>query len=255
MTKLRIKPALYYQLDAMWKATLTVAGIMAAVIILISLLANITVDSSNGSIDISIAGFLDFNIGTNIVYFSAASVLLIMVFVIGIGGIREDFKFYLQHGMGRMTTYLSTLLISLITGAVLGLFCEILNLISANWSAFPVVGFRFPTGNFFYGWLLHLFSFVLAWQFGTLLSLIYYRLSKMGKVVFTVAWIALIIFGFPSFIVYAVNSLIPGDIAALGAALVNLFENPISLMLILLVMGTFCAALNFLLLRRAQARE
>ena len=256
MTKLRIGPAMRYQIDYMLWASLSILGIIIGIMLILSIfVAGAVAAGDEGLGAVVIMGFLNVGDGLVNMSFNVASVLTITFFIFGVGGIREDFKFFLQHGMGRTTTYLSVIFISLLSGAAWGLICQILTVISNNWAAFPATGMGFPDSNFIVGWLLHTLSFFFAWQLGTVISLIYYRLGKTQKVIFSVAAIALIVFVIPNSISYLVNFFISGDIGEYRTAFVSFFENPLSLTLIVLAFGVICALANFLLLRRAQARE
>jgi len=258
MTRLRLWPAMRYQLDYMLKNALATIGIICAILLIISIFASFTTgDGDSGTVSLNIIGILDFDFEATIMVFSVGAILVFMFFIVGIAGIREDFKFYLQHGMGRRTTYLSTLFSSLIVGAGWGLICQLLTLFFNTWAWFPATGLALPTENFFLGWLLHTLVLFFCWQFGTALSLIYYRLNKMGKIIFSVAGVALIIFVIPNIINNIIDLILPdiGDAAEIGAALTAFFGNPLNLSLIILALGAISALANFLLLRKAQARE
>ena len=249
MTKLHIWPALRYQLDYIGKTTLWIVGISFAILLITSLF--LSTMAYGAEVTVPIIGVL-----ATIIQFNIAGVLLFMAFLFGVGGIREDFKFYLQHGMGRKTTFLSTVLIGLISGFGWGLLSQILTALSANWPAFPASGMLFPTGNFLLGWMLHMFLFFLFWQFGALCSLIYYRMNKIQKVIFSAAAIALVVFIIPNAIGSLVNFFIaPADIAQVGTTVANFLGNPVNHILIYIIPGAICTLINFLLIRRAQARD
>ena len=243
MNKMRLKPALHYQLDYFVRSSLSYLGVLAAIIISINLIRRFFIDGTVVDIlglvrfDTGGGGFFVFNVGT---------ILVFMLFVIGIVGIREDFKMLLQHGMGRCTAYFSSLFGSLIFAAVLGLFCELLNIAARYWPSFPVRGMTFLEQGFFAGWFLQAGFFFLAWQLGVLISLIYYRLNGLQQTVFTVAAVATIIFVLPG----GLRHIAEGG-ADLEAALVGLLANPTFIPL----WGALAAVGNFLLLRRAQVKE
>ena len=248
MNTMRLKPALHYHLDYMARASLSTLGIVSAIVFVLSLFVSVT--TVDDGTDITIAFLGNVNIGGNVI-FNAGSVIVIMLFVVGIAGIREDIKFLLQHGMGRYTVYFSTLWSSLISSAALGLSCEILNLIWNAWPAFPASGIVFPNGGFFSGWILHTLCFFLAWQLGMLLSLIYYRLSRTGQIVFSVAGVAFLVFALPNIIL----SILGDEVGVLDAIFFNYPQNPLTLMMVALLGGVLSAGGNFLLIRRAQIRE
>ncbi|MCL2391767.1 MAG: hypothetical protein FWC66_04045 [Oscillospiraceae bacterium] len=258
MINLRLAPAMHYQLKAMLKAALWILGILALITVALNLLAGLHVEQITQYpyepgviVDIDEMGI---TVRSNLVFFSVGSILLITLFIIGICSIREDFKFFLQHGLGRRTTYLSTLFINLISGAVFGLLCTILNIIGNHFPSFPAYGISFPVDNFFFVWILHTLSFVAAWQLGAFFSLVYYRMNKMQQIVFTVIAIAIVIFAIPSFIEEIIFFFVP-NVAIMGAALTSFFGNSFGLATSLFAFGLVTALMNFLLIRRVQVKN
>ena len=244
MNKMRLKPALHYQLDYMVRASLSYIGVLAVIIIFISLIrrffGGLTVVNILGIVRIDAGG-----IGGGQFTFNVGGLIIFILFVIGIVGIREDLKLFLQHGMGRATTYFSTLIISLICAVSYGLFCELLNLAFIHWPNFPVRAMFFPAQSFFAGWFFHASLFFFAWQLGVLISLIYYRMNGVQQTVFSVAGVAMIMFALPG----GIRRIAGGE--DLEAALVALLANPAFLPL----WGVLAAAGSFLLLRRAQVKD
>jgi len=249
VNRLNLKPALRYQLTTMSKAAAMVFAIVFAVAIFLHFLVGFFIEPET---TVNIAGIVSteadetFETFIRVNQVNFGFVAIIFLFVAGVGGIREDLKLMLQHGMGRRTVYVSTLLGSLISSAALGIFCELLNLVTV----FSISGLNFQ-GGFFSGVLLHTLSFFLAWQLGTLISMIYYRLETMQKIIFSVLGGALIVFGIPR----TITRLLTHDAGAFEATLINIFTNPFVLVLPILVCGVLAATGNFLLLRRAQVRE
>jgi len=226
---MRLKPALRYQLEYMAKASLNTVCVIAIIVVAFRLLGAI------------------FMIGGQIDNINMAVVAFVSLFIVGIASIREDLRMLLQHGMGRYTTYFSTLLIGIISGIVLGLFCELLNLIADRWHGFPMTGLIPHDGqSFFVGWLLHASLLFLAWQLGVFISLLYYRMSKMQQIVFSISAIALSVF----VLTHAINS-----VADLEFAAPIVLPAPLSLTAFVMSSTALVAVLNFLLLRRAQVRE
>jgi len=246
VNRLNLKPALRYQLTSMSKAAAMVFAIVFAVAVFLHVIVGVFIEPEA---TINIAGIASTEVDETFIRVNQVNfgfVAIIFLFVVGVGGIREDLKLMLQHGMGRRTVYVSTLLGSLISSAALGIFCELLNLVTV----FSISGLNFQ-GGFFSGVLLHTLSFFLAWQLGTLISMIYYRLETMQKIIFSVLGGALIVFGIPR----TITRLLTHDAGAFEATLINIFTNPFALVLPILVCGVLAATGNFLLLRRAQVRE
>ena len=214
MNNLNLKPALRYQITYLGKFFLIAFGIIVAVYAFLHLFFSVAVTSDTIEINMSD---------------SLLSVLLVMLFIIGIVGIREDLKMFLQHGAGRRTVYVSTLISGFFTAVVLGLICELFSL-------FFTVG-----QSFFGGWLFNGACFFFAWQLGGLISLIYYRMNRIQQIVFSVAGGSLLgalaVFVLPYMAAY-----IPSGMWAAPTV-------PI------LLCGLLAAAFNFLLLRRAQVKE
>jgi len=213
MNNLNLKPAILYQLTYIGRFFLIALAIIAAVFVVFRLFFATMITIENET-----------NISINLI-----SIISMMLFIIGIVGIREDIKMFLQHGSGRKTVYFSTLIASLITGVVLGLICELLKILFD--------AFAYAETGFIAGWLMTSAAFFFAWQLGTLISLIYYRLNTFGIVVFSIVGGAAMIFCIPIIITYI--SLMYPEIARLP----------------LLLCGILAAGGNFLLIRRAQVKE
>lgn len=245
-----------YQLNYMFWASLIAFAIMAAVLIVIIIFS--TTANFDGAQQIIIdAGIVDFNFDTEIITtYNIVGFLALMLFIIGISGTREDLRFSLQHGIGRKSTYFATLFTSLIIGAVYALIGELLNLAFVQWASFPISGTHINNAGFIGGWLLQTLTLFLAWQFGALISLIYYRLNKTAQIVFSVAVIALLVFGLPRFVSNFVGFALTGYyMVNFVTGFIEFFTNPLNITLITLIAGALCAIGNFLLIRRAPIKE
>jgi len=238
MINSRLGPVLRYNLEYVAWSCLYVFGISAAIMLIanfgrVVIPENIYVEGS---------------------FFNFAAIGVVLYFILGIAGVREDLRFLLQHGMGRKTTFYGNLFCSLIAGIVLALFCMIVELAARNWAGFPAAGSIFPYHGFFVGWLSHIASFFFAWQFGIILSLIYYRLNKIQQIAFSVVGIAIIM----ALSAFGIRSLVV-NIADFEEAIRRLVDNPPEIMmpavLVLGGLGIVAAFGNYLLLRRAQVRE
>lgn len=248
MNNMRLKQALHYQLDYMVKSYWGFFGVILAIMIFIRLLMAFAGNAV--SFELPFAG--DINIGVGEVQaqghvnFNIGIPVIIMLFIVGIIGIREDIKMLLQHGMGRYTIYFSGLINSLLTGAFLGFICMILSLIANRWPGFFVIGSVVSVQGFLNGWILNIGGFFFAWQLGSMISLIYYRLNHIQQVIFSVSAGAVLLFGVPNII-----SRIGAE--AFAESLSNIFVN--NAILTLFLLGASAAAFNFLLLRRAEVKE
>jgi len=229
----------------MAKSYLITLGIIVAIAIIIGSF----VVTTGETVSIEFIGMISIggNVYTN---FNFGIALMITIFVIGIVGIREDLKLMLQHGIGRYTTYFSTLLSGLITGAAMGLVCEIMNMAARFWPVFPMNIPPYSAAGFISGWVLLAAGFFFAGQLGIMISLIYYRLKRFMQIVFSVAAGATIIFTLPFCITFIFN-----ENNALGRTLQSIASNPFALACLIFLLGATAAAANFLLLRRAQVKE
>jgi len=237
MKNSRLKQTLHYQLNYFGWSSLYVYGISVLIMIAIGLGVTHSLDIENSNIVGGLGG-----------------VGFVHLLILGIGGIRGDLKFFLQHGISRRTTFFSHLYGSLICAVILGLFCEVFNIVSNRWLNFSESIYVFSTPGFFTGWFTYIITFFFAWQIGALISLIYYRLSKMQQIVFSVIAIALIVLTFSSGIRYIVG--FPDDF---GNLIQRIVENPIRglspWLLGTLLLSIIAALGNFLLLRRAPVKE
>ena len=229
----RLKQTLQYQMNYFGWSSLYVYGISVAAIIVLNLFIYINVNDANVFTGIGGVGFVH-------------------LLILGIG-IRGDLMFFVQHGISRRTTFVSNLLGSLICSAALGLFCLIFNHISSTLLNFTESSFS-SAREFFEGWGRYITAFFFAWQIGTLISLIFYRLRQMGKVLFSVLSIAAVmILPFGS-IRYVIG--FPDDFGDIIQQVAEGSFNILSpIFLVVLILGTFAAAGNYLLLRRAPIKE
>jgi len=264
MRAMNLKPALQYQLDYMAKATLSVLGVSIAIILFFSLLGGVfqfggtsgnEYETADTILNLQVRGTeLDYG-GNLVMWFNLGAIALFSIFIVGIVGIREDIKFLLQHGMGRYTVFLSTLLGSLITGLALGALGELLNFISSNWEAFPIRGLTFDGAEhgFVVGWLSQAMLLFFVWQLGTLISLIYYRMNRIQQIVFSVCAGGIIFFGIqgPLPALEHWGEYIPQVIETLE----NIVLNPVNIVIFSSAAGVVSAMLNFFLIRRAEIKE
>jgi len=237
MNNLNLKPAMRYQLDYLKNAFLIALGILFVASIVISV-------------------FISFRVlGENSTLMGIDGVFVIMIFIIGICGIREDLRFFIQHGMGRLTTYFSTLFASLICSAALGLiitaftaFSSTLQIIRIE-SVFSWILLQSNSvPSLISLWILSTFTLFFANQLGILISLIYYRLNKIQCIVFSVLAGASIIF-IPRLTLTRRSNM---GAEAFDSMWHNFFHTPATLILTFAIVGILAAIGSFLLLRRAQ---
>lgn len=234
MNRMRLIPAMKYQLNYIALSSAIAFGIMTIVYI-INYVITFGIFSN---FDINIIIFSDDN------GISIGSMLLFMVFVMSISTIREDLRFLLQHGMGRSTTLFSTLLAGLIMGCILGLICKLLDLITTTWPAFMVHGFTTNEGNFFSDWIIFIALYVLTWQLGALISLIYYRLSGIYQAIISVFGGLAIIIVIPTLVVRLTEA---------GFKL-NILSNPYGFIGVAFLLTIIITVFNLLLVRGTQIK-
>ena len=188
------------------------------------------------------------------VYSSIGPVVFVHFLVMGIVCIRADLRFFLQHGLGRRTTYFGHLYCSLVSSIVLGLVSELLNYVGGFLPGSLFASSAFDIRGALAGWLTHSIVFFLAWQLGVLISLIYYRLGKLGKVVFSVVAVATVVFALPRVIGSLAGA--AGDLADLIQRFVESPPNFSAYVLFfVLPLGILAAVGNFLLIRRVQIKD
>ena len=269
MRSMNLKPALLYQLDYMLRASLGILGVLILVAIGAHLMAtvgafdvNVDTHTPREVLDLALVTTEEVQVGDsdygfNIVIvniLNVGAVALLSLFIVGIVGIREDIKFLLQHGMGRRTVFFSTFFASIITATAMGLISEVFNLISSQWAAFPFVGLTFNEmeHSFFTGWLFHAGILLCAWQLGTFISLLYYRMSKMQMIIFSVAAGGTILLGMQGFF-----RRILVDVDLWIENFMYMMENLhlINISMFTLAIGLVAATFSSLLIRRAQVKE
>jgi len=234
MKNSRIKQALHYQLNYFGWSSLWVYGISVTVLIALSGIIILSVNDANMNAGIS-------------------SVAFVHLLILGIG-IRGDLKFYLQHGISRRTTFISTLFNSMLCAVLLGVFCEVIYLILNRWINPSEILYAYGVNSFFINWLRNTILFVFAWQIGTLISLIYYRLGGVQKVIFSVLAIGALILAFSGVIHFIVS--FTDNFTDLVTKLTDGSYDVLSpVLLITLALAIIAAGINYFLLRRAPVKE
>ncbi|MEA4969672.1 MAG: hypothetical protein VB051_03970 [Candidatus Pelethousia sp.] len=245
MSNMEIKGALRYDI----KASLRSLGIFLLVMILVWLLNFILaiMVSGNGSYS---SGF-DMAVG-------------IYMFVAGIISVREDLRIFLQNGRGRPTVFLAQIIVALFASAALAVACGLLmslfQLITI-WLA-PQLELTSLFGLFGGGGGAHglaalpetiaftFFQCLPAFLFGMVISLIYYRLGKLGKVAFSIAVPAVLFVGLP--ILIGTNPEIAKAFVAFITFVYELLKTPLAMLAAFaLVSSPILALCSWLLLRKA----
>jgi hypothetical protein len=246
---LNLKPVIRYQLSYVTRSILIGSAIAAAVAILFYLFAEVII--YRDAININIGGLLEINAYEELFFnINISGFITIFLFILGIAAIREDLRMFIQHGVGRRTTYFSTLISGLISGVALGLVCQLFYLaLSALFGSNISIITPIDAVGFFGNWLLNAITFFAAWQVGALISLIYYRLNKIGAIIFSIVGGLFILQAIP----WLILSLIGDDIGAFEAliiGLVSIFDTPFYSIFAILIFAAAAAIANFLLIRR-----
>ncbi len=247
--QLSILPAFRYSIKGYLKSSVVFVGIIILVFLFLAVLMGIlSSQTTAGSIS---GGSFEFS-------------SFIFLLVIGIVAIREDLRMLIQHGLGRRTCFISSLLCAAVIAMALAIFAELLSTlliaISANYQNIAVSSFTqmlFQTESLSFA--QHLlaviinFSIMLCSYFvGMFCSLVFYRLPKYWKLVVAI--------GVPAFFVILMPLFSQTKIgAAFFAALSKFLDKLIELIaasswylvLFVLIIALVVAGLCFLLIRRA----
>lgn len=240
MSSLHWRPALKYNL---YQGLRGLGAFFAVIIFVMILVPALVAVAVGGRTEI---GFSGLGLGSNI-----------MFFVLGIMMVRENIKFLLQNGCGRrtllITDVLGNLILALITALISELLAQIfgsthlITEISLSEMFFSVGGSpALPAAQ---SALLRFCALVLAWRGGMFVSLIYYRLNRLGQVAVSVIVPALLFIGLP---LSADRGLI--DPALFTNAFQWLISSPYNTMLAAVITALLCGVCSWPLLRRAQVK-
>ena len=180
MNKYYLLPAFKSAFRGVLKSILIFIGVMIAVIIANVIITGLA--SSNTSENMTIS------------YFEFAAT--IMVFVLGICCIREDARVFIQHGIGRTTTFTTEVLTALAAAVLLTIAGEVVIGITQNllYHTSPIevpLMYQLYTNQYglaaFSDYLLSaalmIPTYLAVYLLGMLISLIFYRLPKPWKIV------------------------------------------------------------------------
>ena len=245
MSKIELKGALRYDIKS------SMAGVVIFLVVMVVVwLLNFILSFSFGGEGVYSSGF---EMGT-----------AIFMFVLGINSIRQDLRIFLQNGRGRTTVFLSQLIITVVISAVMavmaGLLIELFQLITALGSPqmeyasfYSMVGLTSGLGTFLNTVAYTFLQCIPTFLFGMMVSLIYYRLPKLGRVIFSIAVPGVLFVGLR---VWAANNPALGN--AFGAFIkfvVDTLQTPLMILAAFtLVMSPIMALISWLLLRRAEVK-
>jgi len=186
MNTMNVRPAFTYKFREIIKGIAVFYGIMVAILTGVIYLAYINLSNNNTTT----SNFSAFMV-------AAANTL----FVIGIVTIREDIRLMMQNGIGRRTIFITELLLTLSISLILAVAGELLiaigQAITANWQGIFITDiyqliYTYES-NYKMSFLQHLESIAFAFSIyvcatlaGMLISLIFYRLSKIGTIIVAV---------------------------------------------------------------------
>jgi hypothetical protein len=244
---MRLGKAFKFQIKEIIKPIATFYGVFLLIILFFFGLAYISKDGSIrfGGFEISV---------------------IVMLFVTMLTIIRSDFHLFLQHGYSRKTLFLSTNLCLISASAVVALIEVIL---------YRICNFILPYQGIFiqgYGaayvseagfkgmideYLWKFFLYILAGAIGIFISLLYYRMNKLLKIIVSVGVPALFIVVYPLSDQYLFN----GALAKIAVKIINFYtgyafgREPYVNMLCNIALFALFGAFSFLLLRKCNYKK
>ena len=243
MNGLSLRATTRYQVGYVVEATLWVLGISAAVFIAGNLIFTGGIHLFVGD-DYFADGTFGFNVG---------AIMVFMFFIFGVGGIREDLRFFIQNGVGRLTTFMSTIVGGIISAVGVGLASQLLTLALTLLPNFVMANIFNTEGGFFVGWLLTTGALFAAWQVGAFISLIYYRLSRNGAIIFTATIIILFVMITRGIFRNAID--LEGVILTIIAPVIEPAQSAVGYGAAIVIIAIAATIGNFLIIRRVQITE
>ncbi len=246
---MRLKSVVKYNISEMKYSILIFYGIMAALFIILGV--SIVSISSNGNV-------VDFGGG------GAEIASAIFLFVCGLNSFKQNYLFLLTNGITRKGQFygflVSSLLIASIMGAIDTAYGNILRVIMDYETIFRLIysGFASDTSTplvllmgFVWSAALNLFAMVLGYFITTL----YYRMSKMLKIIVSVGFVALILNILPAIDQMFNDGKIIRWIGRLFFTLAGVNHNPFIAEISLVVGIALLSGLAYFLVRRAPVKE
>ncbi|MEA5059125.1 MAG: hypothetical protein VB049_03680 [Candidatus Pelethousia sp.] len=188
----------------------------------------------------------------------------IFAFVTGIVSVREDLRLFLQNGCGRPTTFVLQLILAVFLAIVLavtgGLLLELFRLVS-GWvapqikivSIYQLMGMaegKNRVAAMLSGMGYIFFQSLPACLGGMAVSLLYYRLNKLGKVAVSIAVPVTLFIGIPVYL--GTHPVVAHALASLIGGFIHAFSSTLALTAVLsFALAIFFALGSWLLLRRA----
>lgn len=195
MNKTTIKSALRFRMKSNLQAVGVLVGVVALVVLSIIL----------GVTTFRFEGFSE-NVTLSMFGFAA----IIFSFVMGITTVREDLRLFIQHGIGRKTTFIVNLLATAITSLVLAVACCIFIQLPAVFNTSvtltdiyqqmffrDTIGHALPFADLMVCGLLCFVVCCCAQLSGIIVSLVYYRVNRFWTVVISIAVPLFFIVGVP----------------------------------------------------------
>jgi len=261
MNRMNLRAAARYQIDYLLRYLLPLFAIICVGIIVVSAVVGgifaTTVSVENVTDILVAAGADEYDVAQveqamattttspPISNFDMSGLAVVMFFIVGIVGAREDLRFFIQNGVGRRTTFWSCVIAALSTGVVIGLIGAVVNL-APEW--FPISSLTAGVQvNFAMDWLLHIGAIFFAWHLGAMFSLIYYRCTKVWQMVAVSAVLGAI--------VLVIGPRVAFRVALFPDRLLAFFAAPGSWIALLAVMCVVVSCAGYLLMRNADIRE
>ncbi|WP_312102371.1 hypothetical protein [Lachnoclostridium sp.] len=244
---MRLSRAFKFQMKEIIKA---IASFYGVIFLFVFLIIPISFKSSGGD-----ASFGGFELCT-----------VVMFFVTMLSMIRSDFLLFLQHGYSRKTLFLSTTLCLITTTAVVSLIEAILYKIFNHYVSYygifnQAYGAAYASDAGAKGmideYLWKFFLYILAGAIGIFISLLYYRMNKLQKIIVSVGVPALFIVVYPLSDQY----LFHGALSKFAIKIMNFYtgyafgREPYVNMLCNLALFALFGAFSFLLLRRCNYKK
>lgn len=252
MNKSILRAALKYRITDNIRGLLLMCGLYLLVLILLVATINVAISGADGE-GLSVSG--------------GDIAFAITLFVYGIVTIRTDLPFFTQFGLSRRTVFIVQIITALITALIASVLCLLVLLLLQGLAHSALGNGIYAAGLYntlfnggspvrdFGGSLAEIVvtatMFGMALSLGSLISLLYYRLNKLGKALLSIVGGSLLLFGLP------LGSSIPALrplYQAMNDLFRTMFASPGALGLGMLLLFAIIMAANWLLLRRAPLR-
>lgn len=244
---MRLSRAFKFQLKEIIKS---IASFYGVIFLFVFLVIGISYNSSGGN-----GSFGGFELCT-----------IVMFFVTMLSMIRSDFLLFLQHGYSRKTLFLSTTLCLISTSAVVSLIEIILykifnHFVPYNGMFIQGYGAAYVRDAGVKGmideYLWKFFLYILAGVIGMFISLIYYQMNKLQKIIVSVGVPFLFIVVFPLSDHYLFN----GELSKFAVKIMNFYtgyvfgKEPYVNMLCNLALFALFGVFSFLVLRKCNYKK